>query len=134
MSDLKTQLTLHEGLRYELYECPSGKLTIGVGRNIEDRGISPDEADLMLENDINIAQNELRQRVGVFDQLTDTRKRVLIDMVFNMGITRFMTFQKMLGALAKSDYQKAAAEMLDSKWARQVHSRADSLAEMMKRG
>jgi len=133
MSDrrLIDMLILHEGKRHHVYECSSGKLTIGVGRNLEDLGLTDGEIDFLLRNDLMRVQAELLQSVPCFRRLSETRQDVLIDMCFNLGISRLMQFQKMLTALEIGDYMEAAAEMLDSRWAKQVGIRAVRLAKMM---
>jgi len=82
---IKELLIKHEGLKLKPYICPAGKLTIGVGRNIEDNGISKDEAMYLLENDIKRCEKELREIFNDFDSLPDNIKIALIDMIFNMG-------------------------------------------------
>ena len=134
MSRLRDQLVRHEGLRLKPYRCSAGKLTIGVGRNIEEVGITEAEAMLLLANDIIRVIEELESRIPVFTQLDEVRRRVLIDMCFNLGINRLLQFRRMLAALETGDWARAAAEMMDSKWARQVGSRALRLQRMMETG
>ena len=124
----------HEGLRLYLYECTAGKKTIGYGRNIEDNGITQAEADLMLDEDVVRCIHELTANVPCFRDLDEVRESVLVNMCFNLGWPRLSGFKNMLAALADRDYTKAAEEMLDSKWARQVGSRSDELAAMMASG
>jgi lysozyme len=128
---LKDQLILHEGLKLEPYECTAGKLTIGVGRNIEDIGITEDEARYLLDNDILRVCDELDRNLSWWRDLSDVRQRILVDMVFNLGISRFMQFQNTISAIENGDYDKAAEEMLDSRWAQQVGQRAHRLAGAM---
>ena len=123
----------HEGLRLKPYKCTAGKLTIGYGRNLEDNGISRYEADQMLFSDIQKCYTEL-VKLPFWNQLNEARKAVLLDMCYNLGITRMKTFKKMLAALEVGAYNRAAKEMLDSKWAFQVKTRATELAEIMKTG
>ena len=127
------EITRDEGLRLDLYECSEGKLTIGVGRNIEDRGISEDEASLMLANDLTSSIKEA-QSFPWFNELTDARKRVIVNMIFNIGLSRFKQFKKTIQYLSDREYYRASIEMMDSRWARQVGVRADRLSEMMKNG
>jgi len=134
MTKLTEQLTRHEGLRLKPYADTVGKLTIGVGRNLDDVGITEDEALMMLENDIKIARDELLSHFPAFNSLHDARLDCLINMVFNMGISRFKGFKLMIDALITHDYNEAAAQMLDSKWARQVGSRAKELSTQMSLG
>ena len=124
-------VTLHEGKERKVYRCTSGKLTIGVGRNLEDLGLSDKEIDFLLRNDLNRVQLELMENVPCYKDLSDPRQAVLLDMCFNLGITRFLQFRMMLTALEMGEYAEAAKEMLDSKWARQVGNRSVRLAEMM---
>jgi lysozyme len=131
---LKVQLVKHEGLRLTPYRCTAGKLTIGVGRNLEDRGISEDEAAMLLDNDIMSVWKELSRVLPGFTSLDDTRQHVLMDMCFNLGTAGLLKFKAMLAAVEARDFDRAAAEMLDSAWARQVGKRAQTLAQMMKTG
>jgi lysozyme len=128
---LKNQLILHEGLKLEPYQCTAGKLTIGVGRNIEDIGITEEEARYLLDNDILRVCDELDRNLSWWRDLSDVRQRILVDMVFNLGISRFMQFQNTISAIENGDYDKAAEEMLDSRWAQQVGQRAHRLAGAM---
>lgn len=133
------QIKRHEGEvikngRHMPYKCPADKLTLGYGRNIEERGISSSEAEFMLLNDIQDLNHELRTAVVGWTALDDVRRAALVNMAYNLGMPRFKGFKKMLSALAVQDYRTAAAEMLDSKWAKQVGSRAQELAEQIKTG
>lgn len=134
MEKLRRQIIEEEGLRNIVYRCPANKLTIGVGRNLEDVGISDDEANYLLSNDLKRVEDELVRNFLFFGDLDECRQRVLMDMCFNMGISRLKKFKNMLAALAKGDYETTSKEMLDSLWARQVKSRATNLSEMMRTG
>ena len=127
-------LSRHEGRKLKSYQDTVGKTTIGVGRNIEDNGLSEDEINYLLVNDINRCEIELRTNFGFFDDLSSPRQEVLLNMCFNLGLTRLMGFKRMLVALAQEDYRVAAAEMLDSRWATQVGDRAMELSGTMRRG
>lgn len=120
-----------EGLRLKPYKCTAGKLTIGWGRNLEDRGITEDEAEWMLENDINDVFLGLDKRIGYFRNLSEVRQAVLANMALNLGLNGLLGFKKMLAAVEAGRYVQAATEMKDSLWARQVPNRAERLAEMM---
>jgi lysozyme len=126
------QLILEEGLRLKPYHCSAGKLTIGVGRNLDDNGISKQEALFLLQNDIGVAEKSCRQAFDFFDELDEQRQFVLIDMCFNMGINRLKGFKKMIQAIKKKQFNIASEEMLSSCWARQVKTRAEKLALLMK--
>ncbi len=127
-------LITHEGLRLKPYRDTRGKLTIGVGRNLDDVGITEEEALYLLKNDIKRVLDFLKERLPYWNGLTETRKMALVDMCFNLGPGGFLSFKKMLAALERGDYEQAAREMLDSRWARQVGRRAEELAEMMRDG
>jgi lysozyme len=131
---LIAMVSQHEGLRLKPYRDSVGIWTIGYGRNLQDVGIRQDEARLMLENDLTVAMNDARFLFDDFAALTPNRQRVLVDMAFNLGRTRLAGFKAMWAALERGDYHAAAAEMKDSRWARQVGNRADRLARMMKEG
>ena len=134
MNEKWTQLTKRfEGLRVLPYECPTGHLTIGYGHNLEN-GITPEMAEFILKRDLETAERAVKDKFAWYFKLNDARQFVLLDMAFNMGIARLCTFKKMLAAVERGDYATAAKEMLDSRWAFQVETRAEKLAEMMKTG
>ena len=129
------QLKVDEGLRLQPYRCTAGALTIGYGRNLDAVGITQEEADIMLRADVEIAEKGAQALVGtVWDDLSATRQAVLINMTFNLGRTRLAAFKNFLAALRAADYQTAADEMLDSRWATQVGDRALRLARQMRHG
>ncbi len=132
--DLKRRLCRHEGVRLHPYRCTSGKLTIGVGRNLDDKGLSRKEALYLLDNDLRRVELECAQTFDWFDRLDDVRKRVLIEMAFNLGITGLTKFRKMLAAVKAGNFEQARLEMLNSLWAKQVGRRADTLAHIMETG
>ncbi len=123
-----------EGLRLKPYHCTAGKLTIGYGRNLEDRGITEAEAEYLLENDVSEIYEDLAEIYDFFTHLSPMRKAVLIDMAYNLGLGGLNKFQNMIRAIDDGDYSKAAFEMLDSRWASQVGDRAERLSKLMKTG
>lgn len=129
---LKDQLVQHEGLRLKPYKDTVDKLTIGVGRNLDDVGITQAEAMLLLDNDIKRVVADLDQELPWWRHMSKTRQLVLADMAFNLGLPRLKGFKKALAAMAEGRYGDAATEMLDSKWAAQVGPRALRLAQMMR--
>lgn len=131
---LKESIKKHEGLQLKTYTCPAGKLTIGYGRNVEDRGITIKEADILLENDIFDIKLELEDKLPLFNFLDDVRQNVLIEMAFNLGIKGLLQFKKTLEYISIKDYEKASEEMLNSKWAKQVGKRAITLSNLLKKG
>jgi lysozyme len=134
LSSLKTQLVMHEGLRLSPYKDSVGKLTIGVGRNLDDVGISESEAMALLENDIRAVLTDLDASFPWWRGLSETRQLVMADMCFNLGISRLKGFKRTLEAMQARAWFEAASEMRDSKWARQVGKRAETLANMMEQG
>tara|TARA_Y100000361_G_C11141382_1_gene335293 strand:- start:6 stop:434 length:429 start_codon:yes stop_codon:yes gene_type:complete len=132
---LLDMLILHEGLKLKPYKCTADKLTIGVGRNIEDIGITEEEAKLLLENDLNRILQEV-EHWSFLEKLNEPRQAVILDMVFNMGISRFNanTWVKTFAAIQDENFEEAANQMLDSKWANQVGQRAIRLSQMMRKG
>ncbi len=131
---LRNMLIKHEGIRLKPYWDTEGKLTIGVGRNIESVGITNDEAYLLLNNDIHRVAREVTDAFAWLKSLSAARQDVVMSMVFNMGLTRFKEFERLIGALIVQNYERAADEMLNSKWASQVKVRAVELAFIMRNG
>lgn len=132
MTKLEQLLIRHEGLRLKPYRCSAGRLTVGVGRNLEARGISEREAELLLENDIDQCEMAATNEFDWFLELSDVRRDVILSMVFNLGMAGVKKFKKMIAAIEREDFSGAADEMMDSLWARQVGKRADELAFMMR--
>ena len=133
MHSIEDQLILHEGMRLRPYRCTAGKLTIGVGRNLEDKGISHHEAMMLLRNDIEEITGQL-ERHSWYVALGPVRRKVLIDMAFNLGVQGLSKFRKMIEALKRADYEAAADEMVNSRWYRQVGERGRRLERMMRTG
>jgi len=131
---LIAQLKVHEGVRSKVYLDTEGIETIGVGRNLRDRGLSDDEIELMLANDIRDFQEEVERAFSWWSDLDDVRQRVVVDMAFNMGLGSLSKFVNTLSHIENGRYEEAGVEMLDSKWARQVGDRANVLSNMMKTG
>lgn len=131
---LKKALVRHEGLKLKPYTCTAGKLTIGVGRNIQDVGISNEEAMMLLNNDIENIVKDLNRALPWWQNIYDCRKEVIANMVFNMGISTVLTFKNTLQAVKDGKYSEAAKMMLQSKWASQVGNRAKELAAQMETG
>ena len=132
---LRSQLERHEGLRLKPYldTATPPRLTIGYGRNLDDVGISREEAECMLANDIDKVVREL-ETVDEYVALDRIRQTVIANMSFNLGFHGLMHFKRMWAAIGRCDYEKAADEMMDSTWRRQVGARAIELAEIMRTG
>lgn len=124
----------YEGLSLKPYKCPAGYITIGYGHNLEANGITQEMAEELLKTDLAYARMEVGAKLPWSAKLNDARQYVLVDMAFNMGISRLLTFKKMLAALKEGFWERAAHEALDSKWAKQVGRRAKELAEIIRTG
>jgi len=131
---LAEQLKVHEGLRLKPYKDTVGKWTIGIGRNLEDKGITEQESLFMLNNDVDYFYTNLIKIIPWFKSLNDARQNVLVNMAFNLGVNGLMSFKNTLSLTSKGQYNAAASAMLDSKWANQVGYRAEELAEQMRTG
>lgn len=131
---LIAELRRDEGVRSKPYTDTVGKLTVGAGRNLTDVGLSADEIDYLLANDIERAAQGLDDKLPWWRRLDPVRQRVMINMAFNLGISGLLTFKNTLGFIERGDYAQAARNMLLSKWARQVGARANRLASMMETG
>ncbi len=135
MDRIKEQLVRHEGLRLKPYRCTAGKLTIGIGRNLDDCGISQSEAYVMLINDIMNCEKQLQAKIpDIYNGLDEVRKSVLLNMCFNLGISGLLGFKNTLAFVKAGDWERAANNMLVSKWAKQVGRRAIELSELMRKG
>ena len=153
--NLIEKLISHEGLRLEVYQDSLGIDTIGIGRNLDDRGITKDELDWMdyptiehvysdgiseadaiylAQNDVQIVEEELLAAHPCVENLDAVRQLVLVDMAFNMGVPRLCKFKNMWSAIHEGKFEAAAREMLDSRWATQVKGRATKLANAMHNG
>lgn len=131
------QIKSDEGCVLHVYDDSLGYATIGYGRLVDKRkkgGISLDEAEYLLENDIDKKLIDLRNRLPWFDSLDDARKGVLLNMCFQLGISGLMNFKNTLAFIESGDYENAAANMLKSKWAQQTPNRAKRMAEQMRTG
>ena len=142
------KLILHEGIKLKVYDDANGKEiragdtlvghpTIGVGINVagDGLGITEEEAKILLSNDVDRVLREVNHWVFM-ENLNEPRKTVIIDMVFNMGVSRFneQEWPKFFKAVMTGNYKEASKQMLDSKWAGQVKTRANILAKMMETG
>lgn len=136
MSKLIEQLKRHEGVRTHAYKCSADYITVGVGRNIDEDGglgLSDDEIDYLLVNDIKRCKQEL-VALSWFVDLDEVRQDALINLCFNLGLTRLLGFRNAMAAMAEGDYEKAADEFLDSRWATQVGQRAVEVTNMIRSG
>lgn len=145
----RERLREHEGFCSREYRDTVGKITIGYGYNVDDRGIeeferitgrfydgsvSFAEAMLLLEHVLLETEHELLTRASWITKLNGVRYGVLLDMAYNLGVPGLLKFKKTLASIAAGDYALAAQQMLQSKWARQVKGRAVRLSQLMAAG
>lgn len=128
------QVKRHEGYRQHVYKCSAGKNTIGIGRNLDDVGISEEEAEYLALNDLVKAAKQLNATFTWYNSLTIRRKQAMINLVFNLGITKLLKFEKFLTAMRSADYSAAGAELLNSLYAKQVGKRAQEVAQQIEKG
>jgi lysozyme len=131
---LKDLLLKHEGLRLKPYVDTVGKTTIGIGRNLDDKGISEAEAFMMLDHDIKDTKEQVFKTLPWAIKLDKPRQAVVLSMAFNMGLNGLLDFKNMLAAVETGNYPDAAKHMLESKWAGQVGNRATYLSKIMETG
>ena len=142
MSKLTEMLRRHEGVESHAYLCSQNFMTIGVGRNVDagddgrarGLGLSDDEIDYLLENDIGRVTKELNNEYKWFSDLDKVRQDAMIDISFNLGQTRLRAFKNALAAMAANDWDEAADQFMDSRWSGQVGNRAKELTEMIRTG
>jgi|TARA_R100000482_G_scaffold124760_1_gene78873 lysozyme len=143
MDRLIEQLKRHEGVETHAYDDTGapvdclGKITLGVGRNIDPRGgigLSMDEIEYLLSNDILRCIKELSKEYPWFGDLDEVRQEAIINIFFNLGATRFRGFKRALAAMETGDYARASVEFLDSRWAKQVGGRALELTDIIRSG
>ena len=132
-SDLIKQIKEHEGLRLKPYKCPAGKLTIGYGHNLEDNGLSQSVCEYILIEDIEEAKKNFYAvfTKDFFNTLNDNQKIALIDMMFNLGLSRFLTFKKFILAVKQRNFDRASVEIIHSKAYTQAKRRYQLLAEQI---
>ena len=130
VDELKNDLIADEGIRLKPYLCPAGKTTIGVGRNLDDVGITEAEAMTLLDDDIARVTAQLAKALPWLQG--NNVQRAVGNMTFQMGLGGVLKFKKMLAALQVKDYTTARREALNSAWARQTPQRAKRVTDLMK--
>lgn len=132
--NLEKIIQLHEGYKQKVYKCPAGYLTVGIGRNVQTKGLSIQEALYLLRNDIQECQNLLEPYVW-YSTLDDIRKGVLIELCFNLGLYGLLKFKKTLVRIANEEWDEAADELCRSKWSQQVGpARRENICYRLKYG
>ena len=134
LDQIKADLIRDEGIRLKPYRDTVGKTTIGIGRNLDDMGITESEADFLLETDIVRTIADLDGVYPWWRELSPNRQRALVNMAFNLGITRLVKFRKMMAAFRDGDYETAGHEAFQSAWAGQVGQRANRIRDLIVEG
>jgi lysozyme len=136
ISKLVESLKSQESFVPSLYKCPTGHWTIGYGHNCDahkdiakfkDRTVMRDEATNLLLSDLSDSIYDCTKSIKNFLNLSDSQQAILANMCFNMGISKLLTFKKMLAAFALDDHKTIAKEMLNSLWSFQVGRRSAEL-------
>lgn len=128
------QIRIDEGIRSKPYVDIVNKVTIGIGRNLSDKGLSKEEIDFLFKNDLVEAEFTARKLVKNFEQLSDNRKAVIINLAFNLGETRLAKFINTLIAIEQEEWEKAAQGLESSLWYKQVGDRAKRLVKIIREG
>lgn len=136
MNVLIESIKRHEGFRDRLYLDSEGFLTGGWGHHFYPGSRLPvDCAEILFKMDVALAMSDYTKIAPEYrKRLNQTRARVIVEMIFNMGLQKVQQFKQMWTAIYDGDWDKAASEMLDSKWSTQVGQRAVELAEVMRKG
>jgi lysozyme len=121
----------HESLKLKPYKCTANKTTIGVGRNLDDKGISESEAMVLFENDI-ADTTQFCRSYKWFDALSEVRQAACLDLMFNLGPSRFSNFRNFIQAMKERQYTWAAAELVNSRWYSQVGRRGPRIVSMIR--
>lgn len=128
---IKDYIMSNEGVRKYPYRCSAGKLTIGIGRNLEDKGLSDSEVMYLFDNDLQDTQDSAESIFEDFSQYTLEEQTVILDMLFNLGTTRFKTFKKFIRAIKERDLKEAARQIEQSAYFHQVPNRARRNVKML---
>ena len=134
LSKLISMLKRHEGFRGKPYHCTAKRLTIGYGRNLDDVGITPEEAEFLLLMDIRQATNDAHDIFPAILDYTENRQIALINMTFNLGKARLKKFRNMIDAVKSEYWEIAADKAIDSRWYNQVGARAVELVNLLREG
>jgi len=136
MDKLIEQLKRHEGVRSHVYTCTSGFETIGVGRNISPSGLglSDDEIEYLLANDIKRCDKELSYNFKWYLSLSRCRQQAMINLCFNLGLPTLLKFKNALKSMEEGAFDEAADHFLQSRWAEQVGDRAIEVTNIIRNG
>ena len=128
---LKKLLIKHEDEKFKPYKCTAGKLTIGIGHNLDDKGISKAVSDLLYKEDITEVIEDLHNIFNDFESLPENIQLVLADMRFQLGSSGFRKFKQLINAVNNHNWVEMIKQMKDSNWFKQVPNRANDLINMV---
>ena len=118
-----------------MYKDSLGIETIGYGHNLRDKPISQRAAQIIFEDDLSDARNDLNKALPwASQQLDPARYDVLLDMCYNMGIKTLLTFQHTLAMIQNKEYVTAANNLVNTPWAKEVGPRATELLDILRNG
>ena len=132
MKDLLKSIKHHEGFVEHVYDDSLGIPTIGYGFAIKDLVLEEDLCDEILLRKLRILGKSVIGKFPFFDSLPSDCKTVLMEMCYQLGVTGVSKFKKALKAMEDGDWEKAADEMLDSKWAKQTPNRAKEMSNIIR--
>ncbi len=131
---LSERLEVEEGCELYPYQCTQGYTSLGIGRNLQSRGITKDEALYMLKTDIEIITNELNANFPWWKDMSENRRLALADLAFNLGMPKLKAFKRCLAYMEEGKYAESAMELLDSNYARQLPARSQRNADLIREG
>ena len=137
MSRIVEDLKRHEGVILHGYLDHLNYMTIGVGRCVQENvgiGLTMEEAEYLLANDITRVREELTKMFEWFEDLNEPRQEAMINLNFNLGMTKLRGFKMALAAMSENDFDEAADQFMDSRWSSQVGQRAVEVTEQIRTG
>ena len=142
IDQLREELKVDEGVKYEIYLDHLDLPTFGIGHLVLDSDpeygqevgtpVSEDRVNECFAKDVEVVLSECSQLYPRFDVLPEEAQLIIANMMFNMGRPRLSKFKGMKAAIDAGDYHRAAVEMVDSRWYQQVTNRADRLVARMR--
>ena len=142
IDELRKEIKADEGCRHEIYKCTAGELTFGIGHLVkeydpeygkpEGTPVMPMRVDDAFKDDIRITLHDCREVFCLFDIFPTEVQKIIANMMFQLGVTRFRKFEKFIDAIDHADWDRAADEMRDSLWNKQTHARSERLIARMK--
>ena len=130
--ELLDSIRKHEGYRAKVYKDTLGYDTIGYGFAIKDLELDEDICAIILRRKLESLIRTVNFKYGWFKSMPDEVQNVIIEMCYQLGVSGFGKFVKTIGYLQTFQFEKAADEMLDSRWAKQTPNRAKALSDIVR--